>query len=271
MKCCLSVGLHNMFFDIAIVSDKHEILGYKKCDYNKNIDISKNIYNAYQKYFFNYKITSVGVGISNNIAHKDDIVFSMTTFNFNRYNLKKSLEKVFKIDVYLMEETYLASLAIYNKEECKSLLYLVVDNKISNSIVIDNSIIELDQDLDLRQNNEINECCTKDALKAVLLTNSLDDDCLVQYFLSNNNESRKIIINVINKMNKCLEKIVKEIKVEKIVLGGYLGQYFSYFNEYFTVSKKAKCSYIGDHRKQTLLGISHLIFKDNKGMLENKF
>lgn len=252
-----------MFFDIAVIDEKHNILGCKKCEYNKNIDVAKNIYNAYEKYFSKYKIDGVGVGISNNIPHKDDIILSMISFNFNRYNLKKSLEKLFKIDVQLMEETYLASLSIFNSEQTKSLLYVVVDNRISNSIVIDNEIIELDEDIDLRKNNRINECCSKDALKASLLSHSMDDDCIVQYFISNNKESKKIILNIIETLNQCLEKIVKEIKVEKIVLGGYLGQYFAYFSEHFTIGKRVLCGYIGDHRKHTLKGISHLIFKDN--------
>ena len=135
MKYCLSVGLHNLYFDIAIVSEKHEIINSYRCIYDRSKDISSNIYKAYKKYFNKYSIYGVGVGVSNNIDFKDDMIYSVTAFNFNRYNLKQALVKQFGVEVIIIEETYAASLGVYSNQQSKSLLYVILDNKISNSFV----------------------------------------------------------------------------------------------------------------------------------------
>ena len=156
MKYCLAIGLHNWFFDIALVDNNYNIIGKHKCNYDRNKDISSNIYEAYRKYFFGYSVVSVGVGVSNNIEFKDEILYGVKAFDFTRYNLRQSLEKLFKVDIHVVEETYLASLAVYHFNDCKSLLYLVIDNKISNSFVLDGEIIELDDDINFRVNDVLN-------------------------------------------------------------------------------------------------------------------
>ena len=47
---------YNLFYDIAIVNDKHEIEKKLKCKYDLNKDISNNIYLTYKKYYSNYEI-----------------------------------------------------------------------------------------------------------------------------------------------------------------------------------------------------------------------
>ena len=263
MRYCLSVGLHNLFFDIAIVDNKHKLIEIYKCEYNRNKDISSNIKDAYQKYFSKYKIESVGVGVSNNIEFKDDIIFKIKAFDLVRYNLKQSLYKLFKVETIVLEETYCASLAVYNSDKRNSLLFLIVDNKISNSIVIDGEIIDLDDDINLRVNKQLNLKCSKDALKTKFIVSYLDDDYVGGHFISNNPVSKSIIKEFAVNLNKYLEKIVKEIKVDKIVFAGYIGEYLDYFKEYMPISKKMTCTSISDRRNKTLIGISHLIFKDN--------
>ena len=154
MKYCLSVGLHNLYFDIAIVNQNHEIVKKYRCLYDRSKDISSNIYKNYKKYFDKYQISAVGVGISNNIEFKDDVIYSVKAFNFNRYNLKQALLKQFKTEVLIIEETYAASLGVYYLNSKQSLLYVILDNKISNSFVIDGEILLLEDDINLSVNKK---------------------------------------------------------------------------------------------------------------------
>lgn len=262
MKYCLSVDLHNLFFYIAVVDNTHNIVNKYKCNYNRSKDISSNIHDAYLKHFYKYNIEFVGVGVSNNICFKDDILYSVKSFGFDRYNLKHSLNKLFKVEIIILEETYLASLAVYDEVDSRSLLYLVLDNKISNSLVVDNQILELEEDINLRYNQELNDECCKDSLKAKFLSLGLDDEYIGGYFISNDKVAKSIVIEFAKELNKHLEKIVKEIKVDRIVFAGYIGEYFEYFKEYLNISKKIMCSSISNHKEKTLIGISHLIFKD---------
>jgi len=262
MKYCLCVGLHNLFFDIAIVNNRCEIVKKYKCNFDRAKDISRNIYNAYRKYFYKYDLVGVGVGISNNIEYKDDFLYNIKSFNFDRYNLKQSLFKLFKVDICLMEETYLASLSLSYDLRSESLLYLILDNKISNSFVLNNEVIELDDDLNLRLSEELNNKCCKDTFKSYFLTNDLDDDCVGNYFVSNNEICKKIIAKWSKNLDVYLNKLIKEIRVDKIVFGGYLGEYLEYFKEYLLISKNVNCLCINNHREHTLKGVSHLIFKD---------
>ena len=271
MKYCLSVGLHNLFFDLAIVDSNHNLIKKYKCNYDRSKDISNNIYLAYRKYFSKYHIDYVGVGISNNIRFKDDFVYSITAFSFNRYNLKQSLYKLFKKEVLIVEETYLASLAASYKLDSHSLLYLVVDNRISNSIVVDHNIVELDDDIDLRNNEPLHTKCSKDAFKAAFLANDFDDDYVGGYFLSSDKICNEIVSKWSKNLSYYIEKILKELPVDDIIFAGYLGEYLKYFEKYLSINKKVRCMGGCDHRQLTLIGVSHLIFKDSCLNLENKF
>ena len=91
MKYCLAIGLHNMFFDAAIIDSNHNVVIKRVCKYDRSKDISNNIYLAYNKYFKDYKIEYIGVGISNNIEYRDEIIYNMKSLNITRYNLDKSL------------------------------------------------------------------------------------------------------------------------------------------------------------------------------------
>ena len=71
-------------------------------------------------------------------------------------------------------------------------------------------------------------------------------------------------------MSKLSLNIKQLIKVDNIVFAGSLGEYFSYFKEYMNVSKNVNCFFISTHRNKTLIGVSHLIFKDKFPRLENK-
>ena len=270
MKYCLSIGLHNLFFDIAIVDSNHNLIKSYKCDYDRSKDISNNIFIAYKKYFIDYKIECLGVGVSNNIIFKDDILYSLKAFDLNQYNLKQSLHKLFKVDIYIGKETYLASLATYNTLDKSSLLYIVLDNKISNSFVVEGEIIELEEDIDFLKNRKLNSKCNKDALKAKFLVNNYDDEYIGGYFLSKDKNISLIIDQWAKELNKNVEKIVKEIKVDGIVFAGYLGEYFPYFKDSMNISKKIDCFFISSHNRQSLIGISHLMFKDKRSRLENK-
>lgn len=262
MKYCLSVGLHNLFFDLAIVDNHHTIIGKHKCNYDRSKDIAANIYNAYKKYFSNYKLNFLGVAVSNNIPFKEDILYRVYRFNFNRYNLKQSLEKLFKIEVYINEETYLASLASsYDVEG--SLLYVLIDKKISNSFVVDNELIELEEDIDLRKNENLNSLCSKDVMKTKFLANNYDDDFIGTYFLSNDSKCKDLVKEWANNLDKYLLDIIKELPVNNIVFAGYIGAYYKYYKEYMKIDKNVNCSYVLNHRELALLGVSHLIFKDN--------
>ena len=263
MKYCLSVGLHNLFFDIAIVDSNHKIVKKYKCNYDRNKDISNNIYLSYKKNFSKYNIDYIGVGVSNNIEFKDEFIYSVTAFNFNRYDLKQSLYKLFKKEIYVMEETYLASLAASYELDSHSLLYLILDNKISNSFVIDHEIIELEDDVNLRINEDLHAKCCKDSFKAELLANNFDDDYVGGYFISNNCVCNEIVQKWCKNLSVSIEKIIKELPVNDIVFSGYLGEYFSYFNRYLLINKKIRCLGGFNHRRLTLQGVSHLMFKDN--------
>ena len=264
MKYCLAIGLHNLFFDIAIVNEKHEIVNKCKLTYDRNQDISRNIYLAYRKYFSEFKIAYIGVGISNNIQYKEEVIYQMTALNLNHYNLKQALYKLFKVEVYLMDETNLGALAISYRKELKSLLYVILDNRISNSVVFEHCLVELDKDIDLLQNANLNEQCSKDALKHEFLKLELDDDYLGTYFFSHDLRCKEVVRVWASNLDKYLSKVVKELPVEEIVFSGYLGELFEYFKEFLTISKKLKCEYIDNYRDMTLIGVSHLIFKDNR-------
>ena len=264
MKYCLSVGIHNLFYDIAIVNDKYEIIDKRKCSYDRNKDIASNIFNAYQKYFSGFKLIGVGVGISNNIDHKDDFLYKVTSFGFNRYNLKQSLGKLFKIDVYMLEDTYLASLALSYKLDVESLMYIILDNRISNSIVIRNQILELEDDIDLKKNKNLYIKCGKNALKSKFLIEGFDDDNICLHFLSHKKETKNLIGKWVKDLEINIKKVIKEIPVKNIVFGGFIGSYYDYFKEYLLIGKNIKCSGVSNHRDLTLLGIGNLIFKDKQ-------
>ena len=263
MKYCLSLGLHNLFFDIAIVDQNHKIINKYKCGYDRNKDISMNIYLAYKKYFSLYSIKAIGIGISNNITFKDDFLYGVKSFTFNRYDLKNALSKLFEVDIYIFEETHLAALACSHKLDSNSLLFIIIDTKISNSFVFDKQIVELEEDIDLRLNEDLNTNCCKGALKSEFLRNNFDDEYICEYFLSNNVKCKEIIGNWAKILDKCLGKIVKEFPVNKVIFSGYIGEYFEEFKDYLSITKKFDCSSINNHREQTLIGVSHLIFKDN--------
>lgn len=263
MKYCLSVGLHNLFFDIAIVDQNHKIISKHKCGYDRNKDISMNIYLSYKKYFSLYPIKAIGIGISNNISFKDDFLYGVKSFSFNRYNLKHSLSKLFEVDIYIFEETHLAALACSYKLNSDSLLFIIIDSKISNSFVFDKQIVELEEDIDLRLNEDLNANCCKSALKAEFLKNNFDDEYIGEYFLSNNIKCKEIIGNWAKILDKYLNKIIRELPVNKVIFSGYIGEYFEEFKEYLSISNKLDCTSINNHREQTLIGVSHLIFKDN--------
>ena len=263
MKYCLSVSLHNLYFDIAIVDEKHNIVGRKHCLYDRSKDVSTNIYLEYKRKFAKYNVKGVGVGVSNNIKFKDDVIYSIKAFNFNRYNLKQALFKLFKEDVIIIEETYAASLGVYSSMECNSLLYVIADNQISNSFVVDKELVALEDDIDLSKNEQLNSLCCKSTLKRSFLSNNLDDDYIGGYFISNNELVKNIIKEWAHTLNLYLEKIVKELKVDKIVLAGYMGEYFNYYKQFMNISKRIECDCTSNHVLETLIGISHLIFKDN--------
>lgn len=262
MKYCLGVGLHNLYFDIAIVNQNNKIMKSCRCFYDRSRDISSNIYKAYKKHFDKYAIEAVGVGISNNIEFKDEVIYSIKAFSFNRYNLKQALVKQFKTEVLIIEETYAASLGVYYDSPKQSLLYVILDNKISNSFVVDGDIILLENDIDLSKNEMLNEKCAKDTLKKQFLMQDLDDEYIGGYFLSKKSNVRSIIKDWAICLNKELEKIVKILKVDKIVFAGYIGAYLETFKEYMGVTNRIETASIDSHKLQTLIGISHLIFKD---------
>ena len=262
MKYCLSIGLHNLYFDIAIINNKHEMIGKKRCLYDRSKDISNNIYSAYKKNFNKYHINGVGVALSNNINFKDDVLYSIKAFNLNRYDLKKALVKQFKVEVFMIEETYAASLGVYSSLECKSLLYVIVDNRISNSFVVDGELLMLEDDINLAIDENLNRKCGKDNLKKIFLSKGFDDEYIGGYCISKDPSVNKIIQEWAKELNSNLEKVVKTLKVEKIVFAGYMGEYFKYYSGNMNIVNKITCSCINNHSIQALIGISHLIFKD---------
>ena len=263
MKYCLSVSLHNLFYDIAIVNDKHQIVKKMKCKYDLNKDISNNIYLTYKKSFFNYPIEFVGVAISNNISFKDNIIYRIKLFNFNHYDLKLSLNKLFKKEVYINEETQLASLTSAYNLNSDALLYVLLDNRISNSFVICKQIIELDDDINLNKDVILDKVCSKTFLKRALLSAGYDDDFVNGCFYSKNEKCLEIVKKWSEKLDDRISKLVEEINVNEIVFGGYLGQYFDEYKDYLSVSSRFKCYSSINHREETLIGVSNLIFKDN--------
>lgn len=263
MEYCLSVGLHNLFYDLAIVNSNHEIVLKHRCVYDLNKDISNNIFSAYKKYFSDFQIEYVGVGVSNNIEFKDNILYKMKLFNFNRYDLKQSLNKIFKKDVYILEETYLASLSVAFKLDSKSLLYLVLDNRISNSFVVSKEIVELEDDINLNKNIDLDRVCSKTFLRRALLNAGYDDDFISGCFFSINPKCLEITKNWANTLEKHIKKITRELKVDDIVFAGYLGDYFEEYKKYMNFKEDVTCHSLFHHRDETLIGVSHLIFKDN--------
>ncbi len=262
MKYCLSVGLHNLFFDIAIVDNKHEIVKKVKCNYDRTKDIARNIHLAYQKHFSNYNVSYLGVGISNNIGFKDDILYKIKSFDLNGYNLKQSLYKLFEKEIYIYDETYLAALSVSYKVE-GSLLYILMDTRISNSFVIEHSLVELEDDIDLSKNEELYLYCRKDAIKARFLENNLDDDYIGTYFFSQSSNCKSIIKDWAQLLNKNVMKTLKNLPVKNIAFAGYLGEFFNSYKDYMSIDKTLNCMCINNHRREVLIGISHLIFKDS--------
>jgi predicted NBD/HSP70 family sugar kinase len=186
----------------------------------------------------------------------------MKTLNITRYNLKKSLYKVFKKDIYILDETHLAALSNAYRHRSNSLLYLLVDNKISNSFVFDYNLVELEDDINLKASKNISKC-DKDAFKTNCLSKDLDDEYVSAYFLSNNDKCKKIVEDWCELLDKEINKIIKILPVKTIVFAGYLGEYYREFAKYMNISKKAECFATYRHRENTLVGVSHLIFKDN--------
>ena len=262
MKYCLAIGLHNMFFDAAIIDSNHNVVIKRVCKYDRSKDISNNIYLAYNKYFKDYKIEYIGVGISNNIEYRDEIIYNMKSLNITRYNLDKSLSKVFKQKVYVVDETHLAALTNAYRHNSNSLLYLLIDNKISNSFIVDYNVVELEEDIDLKASKNIH-LCDKTAFKSECLNNDLDDEYVSGYFLSNNETCKSIVKNWCELLNKEINKIIKVLPVSKIVFSGYLGEYYKDFAKYMSINKNIECYATSRHRENTLVGVSHLMFKDN--------
>lgn len=252
-----------MFFDIAVVDENHKFVKKYKVNYDRNKDIASNIYMVYQNKLKEYKINYIGVGISNNIDYKEGFLHKVTSFDFNRYNLKQSLYKLFKMDISIFEETDLAALAIANQINESSLIYLLIDNKLSNSVIIDKKIVELDDDNKLKNNEKVNELCSKDYIKSEMLKSGFDDDYIGAYFFSKNVIHKNIIKKWSENLEKFLMNIIKNYPVNKIVFAGYLGEYLEYFKKYLKCNSASECVCISNHRDATLLGVSHLIFKDN--------
>ena len=263
MKYCLSIGLHNLYFDIAIVDENNTIMGKNRVLYDRSKDVSNNIKNAYLKYFSKYKLYGIGVAISSNISYKDDVIYSLKALNIDRYNLKQAMEKIFKINVLLVEERYAASIGVYNELDVYSLAYVILDNKISNSVVVDGEVVLLDNEFDLLKNKKLNQICGKNNLKTVFLQNNLDDEYIGGYFLSNNSVAKGIIMKWAKELNKHLNKLFNSLRIEKVVFAGNLGVYYPYFKDYLKLNNFMKCDYISDHNDKTIKGVSHLIFKDN--------
>ena len=260
MKFCLAIGLHHSYFDIAIIDSNHEIVEKRVCKYNKNMDVSNSIYSYYKLYFGNYKIAYVGVGVSNNIEFKDDIVYNLQ--GASRYNITKSLYKLFKKDVYVLDETMLAGLAMAYKLNSKSLIYLIVDNKVSNSFIFDKNVVVLDDDIDIRKGKNIDKC-NKSAFKKECLKKDLDDEFVGIYFFSNNEIAKGIVNSWCKNLSEEIKRVTSTLKVNDIVFAGYLGQYYEDFRKYLKLPKNVNCVSTKDNRENTLLGISHLIYKDN--------
>ena len=262
MEYCLAIGLHNLYFNIALVNKDHEIVKLYRCNYDTSKDIARCFYLAYLKYFSKYKVSFVGVSVSNNMIFRDGFIEKTTLFSLARYDLKQALYKLFKVDIYIEEETYLASLAFSYKENIRSLLYVILDNKISNSYVIDHSLVELEDDIDLRKNLELNEKCNKEALKSNFLCAGYDDEYLGVYFLSSDNKYKNIISDWAHSIDKALLSLNEKLPADTIVLSGYFGDYYEYFAKYLTISSKVKCLGKSDLNRQALIGFSHLIYKD---------
>lgn len=263
MRYCLSIGLHNLYFDIAIVDENHNIVVKNRILYDRSKDVSNNIFNAYQKHFKKYKLEGIGISVSSNIEYKDDVIYKIKALNVNRYNLKQAMKKAFKMDVLIIEERYAASIGAYKGLDAYSLMYVILDNKICNSIVVDGEILLLDEDIDLLKNKILNDLCSKNTLKSLFLEHNLDDEYVGGYFLSNNSDVKKIINNWAKDLNKYLMELLKSLKVEQLMFAGNLGVYYPYFKEYLTVDKYVRCDCVNDHIGNTIIGISHLIFKDN--------
>lgn len=260
MKYCLSVGLHSSYFDLAIVDSEHSLLEKRVCKYDKNMDAASSVYSCYKTYFSKYKIAFVGVGVSNNIEFNEDIIYNL--HGAKRYNLANSLHKLFKCDVYTLDETMVASLTLAKKNSSKSLLYVVLDKKVTNSIVIDGDIVLLEDDINLK-NSECAEKCNKSSFKLECLKKDLDDEFVGRYFFSQNEICKEIVSNWCKILSKEINKIIKVLPVEEIAFAGYFGEYYNDFNQYMKIDKNIKCYSVNNHKENVLIGISHLIFKDN--------
>lgn len=251
-----------MFFDIAIVDSNHQIVKKKVCKYKVHMDIANNIYSAYKELFGSYKIEYVGVGVSNNIDFKDDIIHSIKSMKINRYNLRLSLYKLFKIDIFILTETDLAAITYSVDNNSKALLYVLIDSKVSNSFIVSNSIVSLDDDINLSKSDKV-DLYSEDTFKKECLNNDLDDEYVPMYLFSTNKTCKKIVEKWCKILSEEINRVIKELPVEEITFSGYMGEYFEDFKEYVNLPKKIKCGASNKHRENTLRGVSHLMFKDN--------
>ena len=259
MKYCLAIGLHHSYFDLAIVDENHTIVNKKVCKYNKNMDVSNSIYSYYKLYFSEYRISYVGVGVSNNIEFNDDIIYNLN--GASRYNITKSLYKLFKKEIYVLDETQLAGLAMAYKLDSDSLLYLIVDNTVSNSFIIGKNIVVLEDDINIKCGNNIDKC-KKDSFKLECLKRDLDDEIIGLYFFSENDKSKEVVSDWCNCLSKEIKRILNVLNVNDVVFAGYLGQYYKDFEKYLKLPKNVNCFVTNSNRENTLVGISHLINKD---------
>ena len=251
-----------MFFDIAIVNSNHQIEKKKVCKYEIHMDIASNIYSAYKELFNEYKIEYVGVGVSNNIEYKDDIIYSIKSMRINRYNLKTSLYKLFKKDICILNETDLAAISYSVDNNSNALLYVLVDSKISNSFVVDSDVIYLEDDINLSKSDKA-DLYSEDTFKRECLNNDLDDEYVPMYLFSTNKTCKKIVEKWCKILSEEINRVIKELPVEEIAFSGYMGEYYEDFKEYMNLPKKIKCGASNKHRENTLRGVSHLMFKDN--------
>ena len=259
MKYCLAVGIHTFYFDLAIVDSNHQIVGKKVCKYNKSMDIANTIYSSYKMYFKEYKISYVGVGVVNTITFKDNIIYNLN--GVSRYNITSSLNKLFKKDVYVLEDSQLAGLAMSYRLASKSLLYLILDHHITNSYIIDHDIVVIEDDINILKGNNI-DCCKKEYLKSQLLKNGLDDEIVGIYFYSSNEKVKEIFNEWGKNLSSEISRIFKVLNVKDIAFAGYMGQYYDDFKDCLKLPKNVNCFPVKDNRENVLIGVSHLIFKD---------
>ena len=260
MKYCLSVLLNKSNFDLAIVSEKHNIVKKRVCEYNKHTDVASSIFAAYSKEFKDYKVSYIGIGIANNIEFNGEVIYDLQ--GAGRYNVVTALNKLFKKDVYVLDDASLAGLTLSYKEESRSLLYLIFDSKVSNSFIIDNEIVALEDDINIKKSINSDKL-VRSYIRKECVKRGLDDEFVCAYFFSNNESSKEVIYNWCKLVSEEISRLTKVLKVNDIAFSGYLGSYYDDFKDYLKIGKNIKCHAINNHKENTLIGVSHLMFKDN--------